>query len=154
MILVTLGTQKQQFTRLLDYIENSNIKEEIIVQAGFTKFESKRMQIFDLINYDKMNEYITKSDLIITHAGTGSIVSALKNNKKVIACARLSKYGEHVDNHQEEILDVFYEEGFILKIDENSNLNDVFKKSKNFKPKKFVSNTNKFICELKREIDR
>ena len=45
MILVTLGTQKQQFTRLLEYIENSNIKEEIIVQAGFTKFNSKKMKI-------------------------------------------------------------------------------------------------------------
>ena len=47
MILVTLGTQKQQFTRLLEYIEKSNINDEIIVQAGFTKFESKKMKIFD-----------------------------------------------------------------------------------------------------------
>ena len=37
MILVTLGSQKEQFTRLLDYIEKSKIKDEIIVQAGHTK---------------------------------------------------------------------------------------------------------------------
>lgn len=152
MILVTLGTQKQQFTRLLDYIENSNIDEEIIVQAGFTKYESKKMKIFDFIDYDKMNDYIDKADLIITHAGTGSIVSALKKNKKVIACARLSKYLEHVDDHQEEILDVFYEEGFILKIDDELNMNDIYKESKKFKPKKFVSNTDEFIKKLELEI--
>jgi UDP-N-acetylglucosamine transferase subunit ALG13 len=152
MILVTLGTQKQQFTRLLDYIENSNIDDEIIVQAGFTKYESKKMQVFDFIDYDRMNEYIDKADLIITHAGTGSIVSALKKNKKVIACARLSKYLEHVDDHQEEILDVFYEEGFILKIDDKLNMNDVYEESKKFKPKKFVSNTDKFIKRLELEI--
>ena len=42
MILVTLGTQKQDFSRLLKYIEESNIKDEIIVQAGYTKFKSKK----------------------------------------------------------------------------------------------------------------
>lgn len=42
MILVTLGTQKQSFKRLLDYIENSNLKEEIIVQAGYTQYSSKK----------------------------------------------------------------------------------------------------------------
>ena len=31
MILVTLGTQKEPFTRLLDYIEKSNINDKIIV---------------------------------------------------------------------------------------------------------------------------
>lgn len=154
MILVTLGTQKQQFTRLLDYIENSNIKDEIIVQAGFTKYKSKKMKVFEFIDYDKMNEYIDKSELIITHAGTGSIVSALKKNKKVIACARLCKYQEHVDNHQEEILDVFYEEGFILKVDDEISLDDVIKESKRFKPKKFVSNTKRFIENLKEEITK
>lgn len=152
MILVTLGTQKQQFTRLLDYLEKAKTNEEIIVQAGFTKYESEKMTIFELIDYDKMNECLDRADLVITHAGTGSIVSALKKNKKVIACARLSKYGEHVDDHQEEILDVFYEEGYILKIDDELDLNKIMKKAKSFKPKKFVSNTNNFIKNLELEI--
>ena len=154
MILVTLGTQKQQFTRLLDYIENSNIKDEIIVQAGHTKYESKKMKIFDFIDYEQMDEYINKADLIITHGGTGSIVSALKKEKKVIACARKKEYGEHVDNHQEEIVSVFSDEGYILKLDENVKLIVLIKKSKNFKPKKFVSNTKKFIEKLEKEIMR
>ena len=108
MTLVTLGTQHQEFTRLLDYIEKSDLKGEIIVQAGYTKYESKRMKIFDFISYDEMEKYIDKSDLVITHAGTGSIVMPLKKDKKVIACARLSKFGEHVDDHQVELVDVFY----------------------------------------------
>jgi len=154
MTLVTLGTQHQEFTRLLDYIENSNLKGEIIVQAGYTKYESKRMKIFDFISYDEMEKYINKCDLVITHAGTGSIVMPLKKDKKVIACARLSKFGEHVDNHQVELVDVFYSEGYILKIDEDTSLNEVLKNIKNFKPKKFVSNTKKFIKSLENEINK
>lgn len=152
MILVTLGTQKQQFTRILDYIENSKIKGEIIVQAGHTKYESKKMKIFDFIDYDKMNEYVKKADLIITHGGTGSITGPLKEGKCVIACARKKEYGEHVDDHQEQIVDIFAEEGYILKLDEKTSLDELVKKSKNFKPKKFKSNTDKFIEKLEKKI--
>lgn len=60
MILVTLGTQHQEFTRLLDYIEKSKIKDKIIVQAGYTQYKSKKMKMFDFIDYDKMNEYVKK----------------------------------------------------------------------------------------------
>ena len=154
MILVTLGTQKQQFTRLLDYIENSKIKDEIIVQAGHTKYESKKMQIFDFIGYDKMSELVDKADLIITHAGTGSITGPLKKGKLVIACPRLAKYGEHVDDHQEQITQAFYDAKYILMLDEETSLDDVLKKAKTFKVKKFVSNTDNFIKKLKAEIDK
>lgn len=154
MTLVTLGTQHQEFTRLLDYIENSNLKGEIIVQAGYTKYESKRMKIFDFISYDEMEKYIDKCDLVITHAGTGSIVMPLKKGKKVIACARLSKFGEHVDDHQVELVDVFYSEGYILKVDEDTFLDEVLKNIKDFKPKKFVSNTKRFIENLEQEINK
>ena len=107
MILVTLGTQKQSFKRLLEKIENSKVEGEIIVQAGYTEFNSKKMKIIDFINYAEMEKLVDKADLIITHGGTGSILGPLKKNKKVIACARLAKYGEHVDNHQEELVSIF-----------------------------------------------
>ena len=152
MILVTLGTQKEQFTRLLDYIENSNIKDKIIVQAGHTKYESKKMEIFDFIPYEKMEEYINDADVIITHSGTGSVLTPLKKGKKVIVCARLSKYEEHVDDHQVELLEVFYEEGYVLKLDEDDNLDEIYKNIKKFKPKKYISNTDNFINKLKKEI--
>ena len=152
MILVTLGTQKEQFTRLLDYIEKSNIEDEIIVQAGHTKYKSKKMKIFDFIPYEKMDEYINNCDVVITHSGTGSVLTPLKKGKKVIVCARLSKYEEHVDDHQLELLEVFKEEGYVLELSEENKLDEVYKNLKKFKPKKYISNTEKFIEKLKEEI--
>ena len=154
MILVTLGTQKQQFTRLLDMIEKSDIDDEIIVQAGYTKYTSKKMQIFDFIDYQEMNSLIEKADLIITHGGTGSILMPLKKGKKVIACARLKKYQEHIDDHQKEIVSVFSEAGYIKELKENDNISDLVKETKSkFKPKKYKSNTENFIKNIKEEID-
>lgn len=152
MILVTLGTQKEQFTRLLDYIEKSNIKDKIIVQAGHTKYKSNKMEIFDFIPYEKMDKYIDDADIIITHSGTGSVLTPLKKGKKVIVCARLSKYEEHVDDHQVELLEVFKEEGYVLELSEDNTLDGVYQEIKKFKPKKYVSNTENFIKQLKDEI--
>lgn len=152
MILVTLGTQKEPFTRLLDAIENSKIKDKIIVQAGHNKYESKKMEIFDFIPYDEMQKLINECDLVITHGGTGSILMPLKASKKVIACPRLAKYLEHVDDHQLQITEVFAEEGYILEFNDGDDLDELIKKSKTFKPKKYVSNTENFIKNLKEEI--
>ena len=90
MILVTLGTQDKTFPRLLHaiqkQIDNGNIKDKVVVQAGSTKFESNDMEIFDLIDRDKFAQLISECDLLITHGGVGSIITGLKNNKKIIAC--------------------------------------------------------------------
>lgn len=154
MILVTLGTQKQQFTRLLDAIENSNIDDEIIVQAGHTKYESKKMKIFDFISYDKMEELVNKADIIITHGGTGSIVEPLKKAKRVIACARLKKYGEHVDDHQRELVSIFSEQGYIVELKDGENLEDAIEKVNDITPKVYQSNTDNFIKKLEEEIEK
>ena len=153
MILVTLGTQNQSFVRLLELIEKSNIDDEIVVQAGKTKFESKKMKIFDYIPYEEMTELIKKSDLIITHGGTGSILMPLKMGKKVIAVPRLAKYDEHVDDHQTQITSVFKEEGYILEYNDGDDSNKLYLESKKFKPNKYVSNTERFINEIKNLID-
>ena len=58
MILITLGTQDKEFTRLLEkvdeLIEEKVIKEEVIVQAGYTKYKSKSMKIFDYVSKKKL----------------------------------------------------------------------------------------------------
>ena len=153
MILVTLWTQKQQFNRLLDYIEKANINDKIVVQAGYTSYNSKNMEILDFINFEKMDKLIDEADLVITHGGTGSIFNALKKQKKIIACPRLSKYGEHVDNHQEEIVDIFSDEKYILKLDENSDIKKIINESKKFEPRKYKSNTKNFIKKLEKLIE-
>ena len=81
MTLVILGTQDKEFTRLLkmveDEIKKGLIKGDVIVQAGQTKYKSNYMEIFDLIPNAKFNKLIKEADLVITHGGVGSIISAI-----------------------------------------------------------------------------
>lgn len=134
MILITLGTQDKQFTRLLDMvqkeIDKGNINDKVIVQAGHTKYNSKDMEIFDLIDREKFSELISKCDILITHGGVGSIITGLQNNKKVIVAPRLAKYDEHMNDHQIQITDNFSKAGYILPLYECDDLGEVLKKVK------------------------
>ena len=145
MILVTLGTQDKSFIRLVKEIdrlvENKVIKEKVVVQLGCTKFKSKNLETFDLIEFDKLEKLTKDASLIITHGGVGSILTGLKYDKKVIALPRLSKYKEHTNDHQIQIVNEFYNTGYILKCDEPKELESVLKQVKDFKPKKYKSNT-------------
>lgn len=157
LILVTLGTQDKPFTRLLDdiqkEIDRGNIQDKVIVQAGFTKYNSKDMEIFDLIDREKFTSLVEECDLLITHGGVGSILTGLKNNKKVIVCPRLAKYQEHMNDHQVQIVNNFYKAGYILKYSEGDNLSILLKKVAEFKPKKYISNTEKFVEIIEDYID-
>lgn len=158
MILVTLGTQDKKFTRLLnaiqEQIDNKNINDKVIVQAGCTcDFKSDDMDIFDLIPMDEFNDLISECDLLITHGGVGSIITGLRNNKKVIAAARLEKYGEHTNDHQLQIIENFSNAGYILALNDFDKLDDVLRKSKSFIPKKYKSNTKKFIKLIEEQIN-
>lgn len=149
MILVTLGTQDKDFSRLLKAIDKEikkgNIKEKVIVQAGYTKYHSDNMEIFDLIEPEKLHNLVKRCSLLITHGGVGSILDGIKNGKKVIAASRLKKYKEHTNDHQKQIVKKFAEEGYLLELRDMQKLDKMLEKVKSFKPKKFKSNTDNFI---------
>lgn len=141
MILVLLGTQNNDFHRLLDEIQknidNGTINDEVIVQAGFTKYKSDKMKIFNMIPKENLETLVKQADLVITHAGLGSIEMSLEQGKKVIAVPRLKRYGEHVNDHQKDIESEFDKDGFIIGIDDVKDLNNAIIKSKKFTPKKY-----------------
>ena len=159
MIFITLGTQDKPFTRLLDkvqeQIDKGNIKGRVVVQAGCTKYKSKDMEIFDLIPMDDFDKLMNECDMLITHGGVGSIVGGLRKDKKVIACARLAKYGEHMNDHQKQIVENFDKKGYIIGLDdEMDNLEDALKRIKKFKPNKYESNTENMIKLVEGIIDK
>ena len=157
MILVTLGTQDKTFVRLLEkinqLIDQGLIKDKVIVQAGFTKYNSDNMEIFDLIPQDEFNSLMNQADLIITHGGVGNIISALEKNKKVIAVPRLSKYGEHINDHQTQIIAKFNDLGYIIGLQDVGELDRAIKEVKKFKPQKFVHDNSKMLNLVSKLID-
>ena len=152
MILVILGTQDKDFSRLLlaveKQIKTGNINEKVVVQAGQTKFQSDYMEVFDFLSAPEFDSLMREADLIITHGGVGSILGAIKYGKRVIAAARLAKYDEHHNDHQKQIINEFVKKGYILELKDFNKLDVTLKKAISFRPKKFESNNVNFIKKL------
>ena len=157
MIFVTLGTQDKEFPRLIEeidrLIENRIINEEVIVQAGCTKYESKNLKIFDLISHDEFEKLVSECSLLITHGGVGSIFTGIKRGKVVIAVPRLKKYKEHESDHQIQIINEFNKKGYIIGLKGVKDLESALKKAKVFKPNEFQSNNSIFINKIEDYIE-
>lgn len=145
LILVTVGSSEFEFNRLLEIIDllcENNImeKNDIIAQTGYSSYIPKNFKNFKMMEKSQFSEYIKKADVIITHAGVGTIISSLKSEKKVIVFPRLQQYNEHVDNHQLEISKSFEDANYIKVAQNYEELKNIICNIDNFYPEKFVSN--------------
>lgn len=157
MIFVTVGSQKFQFNRLLKeidrLIEENKIKEEVFAQIGYSDYIPKNYKYKKFIDRDKFKEVMDKCDKVITHGGTGAIIDAVKLEKKVIAIPRLKNYGEHVDDHQVQIVNQFEKLNLIMKIDDISDLNESLNLITLNQFKKYISNTHNIIESIDKFIE-
>lgn len=150
MIFVTVGSQKFQFNRLLeeiDYLVNINFlkSNEIFAQTGYSTYEPKLYPFKPFLNKDEFLINMEKSSIIITHGGTGSIINGVKKEKKVIGIPRMKEFGEHVDNHQMEIIEQFSNSNMIYAISDIKNLRTAIEKVQHINLRKYQSNTKNII---------
>lgn len=156
MIFVTVGSQKFQFNRLLkkidELIENKVINEEVFAQIGVSNYKPQNYKYKEFVTQDEFNKYLDEARLIITHAGTGVIVNAIKKGKKVIGIPRLSKFGEHVDDHQIQLLNEFANMNLIETCIDEKELKEKIQQIDNKELKKYDSNNENFIKDIKEYI--
>ncbi len=156
MIFITLGSQKFQFNRLLkkvdDLIEMEIIKEDVFAQIGSSDYEPKNYKYEYFLDRDTFASKIDACDTVITHGGTGVIISSVKKGKKVIAVPRLAKYGEHVDDHQIQLITQFKELNIIEPCFDVDELKEKYIKVKNNSYQKYISNTERIISSIERFI--
>ena len=102
---------------------------------------------------EQLEKFQDEADLIITHGGVGSIISSIEKGKKVIAVPRMHEYGEHVNNHQKEIVKDFNDKGYIIGIEKVEELKQAIEKIKDFEPKKYQPNNEKMLKIIEEFID-
>ncbi len=149
MIFVTLGSQKFQFNRLLKQIDKliaeKVITEEVFVQSGYSDYEMNYCKYEKFLDREQFTIKMEMSDIVITHGGTGAIIGAVKVGKKVIAVPRLAKYGEHVDDHQVQLLEQFGDMGIIETCYEINELGEKYLKIRDKEFCRYESNTGRII---------
>ena len=156
MVFVTLGSQKFQFNRLLEavdeLVEKGVIGDEVFAQTGYSDYQPKNYKYKQFLDRDEFAEMEGKADIVITHGGTGAIIGAVKKGKKVIAVPRLARYGEHVDDHQVQLLEQFGDMGIIEVCYEMAELGEKYLKIRDKEFGKYESNTQVIIESVEKFI--
>lgn len=153
MIFVTLGSQKFQFNRLLKEVDKLLTDEEIFAQTGYSDYKPQNYKYKEFLDRDEFTAWEEKADIVITHGGTGAIIGAVKKGKKVIAVPRLAKYGEHVDDHQIQLIAQFKGQNLICGLDDATELEDGLKFVKEHEFDAYRSNTKTIIESIERFIE-
>lgn len=157
MIFITLGSQKFQFNRLLKeldrLVKNKMLTEELYAQIGFSDYEPDSYSYKDFMPRDEFMTRMKQADLIITHGGSGAIINALKSKKKIIAVPRLSDFGEHVDDHQIQIVESFENSGYLLSVQNIYDLINIVEEIQSFPLKEFKTNSDHFIQRLYKYLE-
>lgn len=102
MILVTVGTQLP-FNRLISSVEKwaiVNCYTDIMFQVGLSGYKPSVGRSVEFLQDIELQEYIKNSELVIGHAGTGTMISCLSISKPMVIMPRNHLYGEHRNNHQ------------------------------------------------------
>jgi len=152
LIFVTVGTQKFQFNRLLRYldylVEKQILSDEVFAQTGFSDYQPRYYAYKNFLDRDEFNQKVLESQIIITHGGTGAIMSAVKAGKKVIAVPRLCKYKEHVDDHQEQIIKQLIGKKIIIGVNQLEDIEDAITKCSTFPLREYKSSTKTIIDSI------
>ncbi len=103
-IFVTVGFESFPFDRLIRFIDETVAREfseaEFMVQTGNSKYIPRFCPSQQFLRFDEVVNYIKLADIVVSHAGVGTTLLALKAGKIPILFPRRAEYGEHIDNHQ------------------------------------------------------
>lgn len=157
MIFVTVGSQKFQFDRLLKALDGSiragSIQDKVFAQTGCCTYEPEYYSHRSFLGREEFGQRLRMCDALITHGGSGAIIAAVKLGKKVIAVPRRVEYGEHVDDHQIELVKQFAQMGLIESCLEMDQLAATYDKLCRTSYRSYQSNSANFISDVGDYID-
>ena len=156
MIFVTVGSQKFPFNRLLKKVDrmvrDHTITEEVCIQTGSSDYLPSHCRYQAFYDRTQFSEMLQACTVLITHGGTGTIIDAVKRGKKTIVVPRLSRYGEHVDDHQLQLLERFHELNLVYACTDVEKLPELLKGIRTHRFDTWQSNTEAFIASIDEDI--
>jgi UDP-N-acetylglucosamine transferase subunit ALG13 len=114
VIFATCGSSPAPFDRMMKALA-ALPPEDLHVQHGpATPPPCARADEF--VSFGRMVELIESADVVVSHAGVGSIMCALRAGHIPIVFPRLKRYSETVDDHQAELAEALELRGNVIVV--------------------------------------
>lgn len=103
-IVVTVGTTDRSFRRLIARLAEL-IPDDVHVlwQTGVTDVSGLGINAREMVPEAELVDAVRLADVVVTHAGAGSLALALRNGKAPVFVPRRAEYDEQIDDHQVEL---------------------------------------------------
>ena len=115
--LVTVGrTTRYRFTRLIDAVLDAlpMLPQPVLIQhPGQPPARRSGVTVVDFLSHDAFRMQMSRAELLICHAGAGTIVEALRAGVPTVVMARNPDLGECADGHQIEFLEMLSRLGLV-----------------------------------------
>lgn len=113
---VSVGNATQPFKRLIDAVMAiaQELPQPVIIQHGNTPAACKGCIVRPFVGMDEFAELVSRAELVILHAGAGSVIHAIRAGKTPVIFPRRATCGEHVDDHQVEFAKALSELGQVV----------------------------------------
>jgi UDP-N-acetylglucosamine transferase subunit ALG13 len=115
-VFVTIGSQ-EPFGRLLTIVDELAPRfPELQFTAQTTSgdfFKGRHVEVLSFIPPVQFRRYLQEADLVIAHAGIGTILNVLEQEKPLIVFPRLGRYYETRDDHQVATAKAFSRQGYL-----------------------------------------
>jgi UDP-N-acetylglucosamine transferase subunit ALG13 len=121
MIFVTIGTS-EPFERLLEAACGLVGDEEVVVQRGRSQTDVPGATLLDFLDFEQFELLVEDARVVVTHAGAGSVLVALRHGQRPIVVPRLQRHGEAVDDHQLAFARRLAEVGLVELVDDLAQL--------------------------------
>ena len=115
MIFATVGTHPQPFDRLLRALRLIE-EDELVVQHGSGRPPDNARLAKPFFSFAETVELFNRADKVITHAGVGSVLCATNAGHTPLVVPRLRRYGEHIDDHQLQLIRELDRAGSVLGV--------------------------------------
>ena len=102
MIFVTVGS-RLPFDRLIETIDQwaaAESREDVFAQIGDSEYSAKQIRTAPALSPAEFRARCEQADVIIAHAGMGTILTALEFRKPIVVMPRRGNLGETRNDHQ------------------------------------------------------
>lgn len=151
LIFVTVGSHYQGFDRLIQKMDEiaGKTDEKVIMQIGNTKYKPVNAEYFEFEEYSKVQQLNRDARIVVSHAGVGSILTALEQKTPIVIIPRLKKFNEVMNDHQLEIAKSISENKNVIVLNKLESLDSCLKLDFNFVEE---FNENKLVYSLKKYL--
>jgi UDP-N-acetylglucosamine transferase subunit ALG13 len=115
--VVTLGTELWPFHRAVQRVLALLPDAKITWQTGTTQVVHRGHRLRQWLPATELREAIRRADVVISHAGVGSALTALDAGKIPVLLPRRSNCGEHIDDHQSQAADLLARRSLAVCVD-------------------------------------